>query len=110
MSRDSRLVWSDTQGDIRKKESQSSEQAAVVDQDLLLLLRRLTSGKGRSVVEIRGLPDNKNWCKKLAKELKKALAVGGAFKNDFIEIHSSDIDKVISFIESKGLKFKKVGG
>ena len=75
-----------------------------------LLIRRLTSGKGRTVIEIKGLPVDKNWCKGLAKDLKKKIGVGGSFKNDFIEIHGENFEQVAKFLNSKKIFFKEIGG
>ena len=107
---DSRLVWSDEHGDMRKKKQSGSPNESVDESKLELKLRRLTSGKGRSIIEITGLPNNKKWCQKLAKELKKSLGVGGAFKNDFIEVHGEKLDQVISLLNEKSIKWKKTGG
>lgn len=105
-----KIVWSDEEGDLRKKKTSQNNQAEVNESDLTLEIRRLTSGKGRVVIEIKGLPSNKNWCKKLAKDLKKSLGVGGAYKNDFIEVHGDKLDKIVSFLDNKSLKWKKTGG
>ncbi len=108
---DDRIVWSDEKGDLRKKGNDSSNNTTPVDEaSLELKIRRLTSGKGRTIVEITGLPASKSWCKNLAKELKKSLGVGGAYKKDFIEIHGEQTDKVMAFLKAKSLKFKKTGG
>jgi translation initiation factor 1 len=105
-----RIVWSDSEGDLRKKNKSKDKQELVNESSLCLEIRRLTSGKGRTVIEITALPANKNWCKKLAKDLKKKLGVGGAYKNDAIEIHGEKIDAVSEFLNSQNLKWKKVGG
>ncbi len=106
---DSKLVWSSESGDNRKKNDKNSD-APVDENHLELKLRRLTSGKGRTVIEISGLPSNKNWCKKLSKELKKSLGVGGSYKDDKVEVHGEKMDQVMTFLEKKSLKFKKIGG
>lgn len=105
-----KIVWSDSEGDLRKKKSGKNEQVDVDENSLVLEVRRLTSGKGRTVIEIKGLPNNKGWCKKLAKDLKKSLGVGGAYKENFIEVHGDKLDKIIELFESKNLKWKKTGG
>lgn len=105
-----KIVWSDEHGDLRKKKSKGDDKAAVNESNLELKIRRLTSGKGRAVIEITGLPSNKKWCQKLAKDLKKSLGVGGAYKNDFIEVHGEKLDEVKKILEEKGLKFKQTGG
>ncbi len=105
------LVYSSELGDLRKDKSKISKDDNEVDESSLqLLIRRLTSGKGRTVIEIKGLPANKNWCKGLAKDLKKKIGVGGSYKNDFIEIHGENYEHVAKFLESKKIVFKKIGG
>ena len=75
-----------------------------------LKVRRLTSGKGRTVIEITGLPRNKSWCKELAGQLKKRMGTGGAYKNDFIEIHGEKLEQVTALLDERSLKWKKTGG
>ena len=105
------LIYSSELGDLRKDKSKISKVDFEVDEtSLQLLLRRLTSGKGRTVIEIKGLPTNKAWCKGLAKDLKKKIGVGGSYKNDFIEIHGENYEQVAKFLESKKIVFKKIGG
>ena len=104
----SRLVWSSDQGDMRKK--QKTENGSVNESDLVLKVRRLTSGKGRTVIEITGLPSHKTWCKELAGEIKKRLGTGGAYKNNFIEIHGEKLEQVTAVLDARSLKWKKTGG
>ncbi len=107
--KDSELVWSSEHGDMRKKGKQSANET-VDESKISLELRRLTSGKGRAVIEIKGLPNNKKWNQKLCKDIKKKLGAGGAHKNDFIEIHVGEIEKVTNILDQKQLQWKKVGG
>ncbi len=109
MSDEGALVWSDEKGDLRK--SKEVEKELPVDPSQVLLeVRRLTSGKGRTVLEVTGLPKNKSWCKKLAKEIKKSLATGGCYKNSKIEIHGENLDNLLVFFDKLSLKWKKRGG
>ena len=103
------LVYSSELGDLRKSKRSLSD-GEVDEKKLVLEVRRLTSGKGRTVIEIKGLPRHKSWCKKLAKDIKKKIGVGGAYKNDFIELHGEKYEEVASFLNSRKLAFKKVGG
>ena len=106
----SKLVWSDELGgDLRKSKTKKTP-AKVDEAKILLQVRRLTSGKGRTVIEIKGLPKNPDWCKTLAKKLKKSLGVGGTYKSDYIEIHGEKIDDVTKLLDKFGLKWKKTGG
>lgn len=105
----SRLVWSSDEGDLRKKGGESRS-TTVVESDLLLKVRRLTAGKGRTVIEITGLPANAVWCKELASKLKSSLGVGGSYKDRSIEIHGEKIDQVTAFLTARSIKWKKTGG
>lgn len=109
MSED-KIVWSDEGGDLRSKKNSIQKEEEVIEEKLLLHLRRLTSGKGRTIIEISALPNNKKWCQKLEKDLKKSLGVGGSYKNQVIEIHGEKIDLVTDLLNSKKLKWKKIGG
>lgn len=109
-----RIVWSDDAGDLRKKKTVDRPDISVDEKNIELKIRRLTSGKGRTVIEITGLPQNKKWCQQLAKDIKKLLGVGGTYKdkgsNKYIEIHGEKIEKVMQFLDSKSLRWKKIGG
>ena len=107
---DNRLVWSDEHGDMRKKKDSHSQDDIVDESSLTLSIRRLTSGKGRAVIQIGNLPSNKSWCKKLAKELKKVLGVGGSYKKDFIEVHGEKLSQVCDVLDAKSINWKKIGG
>ena len=110
MGKNNRLVWDDeNRGDVRKKGIGNTD-VAVHESQLELQVRRLTSGKGRTVIEITGLPRNKKWCKDLAKDIKKSIGVGGTYKNDFIEIHGEKIEEVTAVLDKKSLKWKQTGG
>ncbi len=108
--KDAKLVWSDESGDLRKKNDKKKQESIVDETQLLLKLRRLTSGKGRVVIEISNLPNNNSWCKQLASELKKATGVGGTYKENFIEIHSPTLEKVSAYLDKRLIKWKKTGG
>lgn len=105
----SRIVWSSETGDNRKKK-QDKDEMPVLEGQVKLNLRRLTAGKGRTVIEISGLPKNKLWCENLAKELKKSMGVGGTYKNNIIEIHVDKLERVSEFLEGKKILWKKIGG
>ena len=105
-----RIVWSDELGDLRKKLEPQKTETPVKAESVTLHVRRLTSGKGRTVVEISNLPTNKKWCEDLAKAIKKSMGVGGTYKNNYIEIHGEKIEAVTKILESQNIKWKKIGG
>lgn len=104
----SKIVWSSETGDNRKKKPEEEDKP--VGPQVKLNLRRLTAGKGRTVIEISGLPKNKLWCETLAKEIKKSMGVGGTYKNDIIEIHADKLERVSDFLDGKKILWKKIGG
>ena len=104
----SRIVWSSETGDNRKKKPEEKDKP--VGPQVKLNLRRLTAGKGRTVIEISGLPKNKLWCETLAKDIKKSMGVGGTYKNDIIEIHVDKLERVSDFLDGKKILWKKIGG
>jgi translation initiation factor 1 len=104
-----KIVWSSQGGDQRKQEENESD-ASVHEDQLTLKLRRLTAGKGRTVIEITGLPSNKQWCLELARDLKKKCGVGGTYKESTIEVHLNDILKVAQYLEARKITWKKIGG
>jgi translation initiation factor 1 len=115
MNDETKIVWSDEQlGDTRKKSLKNKANKDAHKEidltNLILTIRRLTSGKGRTIIEIGALPTDKNWCKKLAKDLKKKLGVGGAYKKDVIEVHGEKYNDVAAFLDQAGIKHKKTGG
>ena len=111
MSLNNKTVWSDKAGDLRKNtKNPTISDVQVNEKDIILCIRRLTSGKGRTVIEITGLPVHKQWCKGLAKDLKKALGIGGTYKNSSIELHGEKIEKVMEILDKKLIKWKKTGG
>ena len=104
-----KIVWSNEGGDLRKQKDGRVD-LPVNEKLLELKLRRLTAGKGRVVIEVTGLPQNKTWNQDLASQLKKQLGVGGSFKEQMIEVHTDKIESVTKILEKKSIKWKKIGG
>lgn len=66
--------------------------------------------KGKPITIIEGYTGADEDFKKLAKELKKKLSVGGSFKNNSIIIQGDFRDKIMTILTQKGFKVKRVGG
>lgn len=66
--------------------------------------------KGKPITIIEGYTGADSDFKKLAKELKQKLSVGGSFKNDKIIIQGDYRDKIMQLLTEKGFKVKRVGG
>ena len=65
---------------------------------------------GKGVTIVKGLTENNNELNILSKELKKSLGVGGSIKNNEIIIQGRIQEKIITILNNKGYKTKKVGG
>ncbi|MEJ1221817.1 translation initiation factor [Sediminicola sp. 1XM1-17] len=66
--------------------------------------------KGKPITIIEGYTGADEDFKKLAKELKTKLSVGGTFKDDSIIIQGDYRDKIMAILKEKGFKVKRVGG
>ena len=62
--------------------------------------------KGKPTTIIEGYTGADSDFKRLAKEIKKMLSVGGSFKNEQIIIQGDYRDKIMDFLKNKGFKVK----
>lgn len=66
--------------------------------------------KGKPITILEGYTGATEDFKKLAKELKTTLSVGGSFKDDKIIIQGDYRVKIMDILKEKGFKVKRVGG
>lgn len=66
--------------------------------------------KGKPITILEGYTGADSDFKKLAKELKTKLSVGGSFKDDRIIIQGDYRDKIMAILKEKGFRVKRVGG
>ena len=66
--------------------------------------------KGKPITILEGYTGATENFKKLTKELKQKLSVGGSFKYDRIIIQGDYRDKIITILKEKGFNVKRVGG
>ena len=66
--------------------------------------------KGKPITILEGYNGATEDFKKLAKELKTKLSVGGSFKDDKIIIQGDYRDRIMAILKSKGFNVKRVGG
>jgi translation initiation factor 1 len=84
---------------------------AVPDGDGVVRISLDTKGrKGKGVTLIKGVLLNSSDLKKLAKELKQKCGVGGAVKDNIIEIQGDHRDTLVMLLTQKGHKVKRSGG
>lgn len=66
--------------------------------------------KGKPITILEGYNGADSDFKKLAKELKSKLSVGGTYKEGKIIIQGDYRDKIMAMLKDKGFKVKRVGG
>lgn len=66
--------------------------------------------KGKPITILEGYTGADSDFKKLAKEIKTKLSVGGSFKNEQIIIQGDYRVKIMEILKEKGFKVKRVGG
>lgn len=66
--------------------------------------------KGKPITILEGYTGATEDFKKLSKELKSKLSVGGSFKDDKIIIQGDYRDKIMAILKEKGFNVKRVGG
>lgn len=66
--------------------------------------------KGKPITILEGYTGATADFKKLAKDIKTKLSVGGSFKDDKIIIQGDYRDKIMEILKEKGFNVKRVGG
>ncbi|MGB5555640.1 MAG: translation initiation factor [Flavobacteriaceae bacterium] len=66
--------------------------------------------KGKPITILEGYNGADGDFKKLAKELKSKLSVGGTFKEGKIIIQGDYRDRIMAILKEKGFSVKRVGG
>lgn len=91
-----------------------SEEKKSGKQDIWLqddpILCKYEKRKGKPITILDGYTGADQDFKKLAKELKVTLGVGGSFKNDKIIIQGDYRDQIMTILKEKGFNVKRVGG
>lgn len=92
----------------------TEETKPVIKNDIWLqddpILCKYEKRKGKPITILEGYNGVESDFKKLAKELKTKLSVGGTFKDGKIIIQGDFRDKIMQLLQEKGFKVKRVGG
>lgn len=91
-----------------EEEIQETENELWMQDEPIICKFEKRKGKPQTILE--GYTGADEDFKKLAKEIKKLLSVGGSFKDDKIIIQGDYRDKIMQFLKDKGFKVKRVGG
>ncbi|TVZ54776.1 translation initiation factor 1 [Lutibacter sp. Hel_I_33_5] len=74
------------------------------------LIFKYEKRKGKPITIIEGYTGATSDFKKLAKEIKTKLSVGGSFKDEKIIIQGDYRDTIMQMLKDKGFAVKRVGG
>jgi translation initiation factor 1 len=108
-SRDTRVVWSSDDGDLRKARDPGLK--ARREAGGRVKVRRETSGRrGKAVTTVADVPLDDDGLKELAGRLKKRCGVGGAVKDGVIELQGDHRDAVLEVLKADGYDAVLAGG
>lgn len=83
------------------------KEVEIIPAQVTLKLRLEKNGRGGKIVTVvYGLPENKTYFQKLAKELKASCGSGGSFKEDTIEIQGDKKTQIKDLLIKKGFQVK----
>ena len=91
----------------RKIETVDNKKDLFVDQTTEIHFRKKN---GKNIVIIKFLSDDILKLKKISKEIKETLAIGGTIKKGEIILQGNKREEIIKILERKGIKCKRVGG
>jgi translation initiation factor 1 len=109
MRRDSRVVYSTTDGDLRKaRDPKLKERKA--DGDRVEVRREVAGRRGKAVTTVSGVPVDDAALKQLAGKLKKRCGVGGSVRDGVIEIQGDHRPVVVEILKAEGYAPVLAGG
>ena len=91
----------------RKIETVDNKKDLFVDQTTEIHFRKKN---GKNIVIIKYLSDDIFKLRKISKEIKENLAIGGSIKKGDIILQGNKREEIIKILEQIGIKCKRVGG
>jgi translation initiation factor 1 len=101
MKRDARIVYSTTDGDLRKARDPGLKERRA-DGNRVNVRREVAGRRGKAVTTISGVPIDDAGLKALAGRLKKRCGVGGSVRDGVIEIQGDHRDVVMEILKAEG--------
>jgi translation initiation factor 1 len=109
MKRDSRIVYSTTDGDLRKARDPGLKERRA-DGNRVKVRREVAGRRGKAVTTVSGVPIDDAGLKELAGKLKKRCGVGGSVRDGVIEIQGDHRDVVVEILTGEGYAPVLAGG
>ena len=108
-SRGSRVVYSTTDGDLRRPRDPGLTQRRA-DGNTVKVRREVAGRRGKAVTTISGVPVNDAELRALAGRLKMRCGVGGSAKDGVIEIQGDHREAVVELLKAEGYAPVLAGG
>jgi translation initiation factor 1 len=105
---DRRVVYSTTDGDLRKARDSSVARARAGGR--VKVRREVAGRRGKAVTTVSGVPLPDPGLKELAGRLKKRCGVGGSVKDGVIELQGDHRDVVMDVLRGEGYDVVAAGG
>jgi translation initiation factor 1 len=109
MQRDTRVVYSTTDGDLRKARDPALKERRAGG-NRVKVRREIAGRRGKSVTTVSGVPVDDAELRELASRLKKRCGVGGSVKVGVIEIQGDHRDVVVEVLKAEGYMPVLTGG
>ncbi len=109
MPRDARIVYSTTDGDLRKARDPGLKERRA-DGNRVKVRREVAGRRGKAVTTVSGVPVDDAGLRELAGKLKKRCGVGGSVKDGVIEIQGDHRAVVVEILKSEGYAPVLAGG
>src|ERR1700760_2576600 len=107
---DRRVVYSSSDGDLRKARPADVVRARANEGGRVKVRREIAGRKGKGVTTVSGLPLTDAELKDVAGRLKKRCGVGGGGRDGVIELQGYHRDVVIEVLRADGYDVVAAGG
>ena len=107
---DRRVVYSSSDGDLRKARPADEVRARAAAGGRVKVRREIGGRRGKTVTTVAGVPLNDAGLKDLAGRLKKRCGVGGSVKDGVIELQGDHRDTVLEVLRGEGYDAVLAGG
>jgi translation initiation factor 1 len=108
--RDRDVVWSSSEGDLRKRRPDGAVKPAVASGGRVKVRREVAGRRGKAVTTVSGVPLDDAGLRELAGRLKKRCGVGGSAKDGVIELQGDHRDAVVELLRADGYDVVLAGG
>ena len=102
------MVYSTTDGDLRK--ARDSSRRAAASGGRVKVRREVGGRRGKTVTTVSGVPLADDGLRELAGRLKKRCGVGGSVKDGVIELQGDHRDVVMGVLRDAGYDVVAAGG